>query len=85
VEPETRIVELRLDHNLLRTLDGALMGVHGLQKLNLSSNLLEKIAPDDLIGLEDLRILDVSFNRLTTLEETSKVQLGNKNYVHIAG
>lgn len=85
MEPETRIVELRLDHNLLRTLDGALMGVHGLQKLNLSSNLLEKIAPDDLIGLEDLRILDVSFNRLTTLEETSKVQLGNKNYVHIAG
>ncbi|XP_069694189.1 insulin-like growth factor-binding protein complex acid labile subunit [Periplaneta americana] len=75
VEPETRIVELRLDHNLLRSLDGALMGVHGLQKLNLSSNLLEKIAPDDLIGLEDLRILDVSFNRLTTLEETSKTFL----------
>ncbi|KDR18629.1 Podocan-like protein 1 [Zootermopsis nevadensis] len=75
VEPETRIVELRLDHNLLRTLDGALMGVHGLQKLNLSNNLLEKIAPDDLIGLEDLRILDVSFNRLTTLEETSKTFL----------
>jgi Leucine-rich repeat (LRR) protein len=75
VEPETRIVELRLDHNLLQTLDGALMGVHGLQKLNLSNNLLEKISPDDLIGLEDLRILDISFNRLTTLEETSKVQL----------
>lgn len=84
MEPETRIVELRLDHNLLRTLDGALMGVHGLQKLNLSNNLLEKIAPDDLIGLEDLRILDVSFNRLTTLEETSKVQLGNKNCAYIA-
>jgi len=75
VEPETKIVELRLDHNLLQTLDGALMGVHGLQKLNLSNNLLEKISPDDLIGLEDLRILDVSFNRLTTLEETSKTFL----------
>ncbi|PNF40024.1 hypothetical protein B7P43_G12937 [Cryptotermes secundus] len=75
VEPETRIVELRLDHNRLQNLDGALMGVHGLQKLNLSNNLLEKIAPDDLIGLEDLRILDVSFNRLTTLEETSKTFL----------
>jgi Leucine-rich repeat (LRR) protein len=74
VEPETRIIELRLDHNLLQSLDGALMGVHGLQKLNLSNNLLDKISPDDLIGLENLRILDVSFNRLTTLEETSKVQ-----------
>jgi Leucine-rich repeat (LRR) protein len=85
VEPETRIVELRLDHNRLQNLDGALMGVHGLQKLNLSNNLLEKIAPDDLIGLEDLRILDVSFNRLTTLEETSKVQLQNKNYAYVIG
>lgn len=75
VEPETRIIELRLDHNRLRSLDGALMGVHGLQKLNLSNNLLENIAPDDLIGLEDLRILDISFNHLTTLEETSKTFL----------
>lgn len=85
VEPETRIVELRLDHNRLQNLDGALMGVHGLQKLNLSNNLLEKIAPDDLIGLEDLRILDVSFNRLTTLEETSKVQLQNTKYAYVTG
>ncbi|KAJ9592527.1 hypothetical protein L9F63_015800 [Diploptera punctata] len=82
VEPETRIVELRLDYNLLHSLDGALMGVHGLQKLNLSNNLLENFAPDDLIGLEDLRILDVSFNRLNTLEETSKTFLPSLEYLY---
>lgn len=73
VELETRVTELRLENNLLKSLDGSLMGLHGLQRLNLSNNRLEKIAPDDLIGLDDLRVLDISHNRLTTLEETSKV------------
>ncbi|GLH11835.1 Uncharacterized protein GBIM_16580 [Gryllus bimaculatus] len=75
VDAETRVVELRLEHNRLRALDGALMGLHGLQRLNLSHNLLEQIMPDDLIGLEGLRVLDISFNRLKTLEETSKTFL----------
>ncbi|XP_067008464.1 insulin-like growth factor-binding protein complex acid labile subunit [Anabrus simplex] len=75
VDLETRVIELRLEHNSLRALDGALMALHGLQRLNLSHNLLEKISPDDLIGLEELRVLDISFNRLTTLEETSKTFL----------
>lgn len=73
VEWETRVVELRLEHNELRSLDGSLNGVHGLLRLNLSHNRLTSIAPDDLIGLEDLRMLDISHNQLTTLEETSKV------------
>lgn len=75
VELETRVTELRLENNLLKSLDGSLMGLHGLQRLNLSNNRLEKIAPDDLIGLDDLRVLDISHNRLTTLEETSKTFL----------
>lgn len=49
------------------------MGLHGLLRLNLSNNLIQKILPDDLLGLEDLRLLDVSYNHITTLEETSKV------------
>nr|CAD7426206.1 unnamed protein product [Timema monikensis] len=75
VELETRVMDLRLENNLLKSLDGSLMGLHGLQILNLSHNFLEKIAPDDLIGLDDLRFLDVSYNQLTTLEETSKTFL----------
>lgn len=75
MDVETRVLELRLDHNHILSLGGALMGLRGLLRLNLSNNLLQQIAPDDLIGLEDLRLLDVSHNHITTLEETSKVQI----------
>ncbi|XP_075991414.1 leucine-rich repeat-containing larval translucida [Anticarsia gemmatalis] len=75
VDVETRVLELRLDHNRILSLGGALMGLHGLLRLNLSNNLLQQISPDDLIGLEDLKLLDVSHNHITTLEETSKTFL----------
>ncbi|XP_026461338.1 insulin-like growth factor-binding protein complex acid labile subunit, partial [Ctenocephalides felis] len=75
VESETRIVELRLDHNRLTSLDGALMGVQGLVRLSVAHNLIERISPGDLIGLDVLRVLDVSHNRLTALEETAKTFL----------
>ncbi|KAG6452311.1 carboxypeptidase N subunit 2 [Manduca sexta] len=75
VDAETRVLELRLDHNRIHSLGGALMGLHGLLRLNLSNNLLQQISPDDLMGLEDLKLLDVSHNHISTLEETSKTFL----------
>lgn len=75
VDVETRVLEIRLDHNYILNLGGALMGLHGLMRLNLSHNQIQQISPDDLIGLEDLRLLDVSHNHITSLEETSKVCL----------
>lgn len=75
VELETRVIELRLDHNQLEELYGALMGLTSLQRLNLSHNRLNHISPDDFIGLDNLKILDISHNMLTTLEETSKVSV----------
>lgn len=73
VEQDLYFAELRLDHNLLKTLDGAMTNLNRLRTLNLSFNQLKGISPDDLIGLEDLESLDVSHNYLQTLEETSKV------------
>lgn len=73
VEPDSFIYELRLEHNLIKTLDGSMMGLNKLRVLSLSHNLLRVISPDDLIGLEELEILDISHNDLQTLEETSKV------------
>lgn len=75
MDVETRVLELRLDHNYLLSLGGALMGLHGLLRLNLSHNQLQQISPDDLIGLDELKLLDVSHNHITSLEETSKVCL----------
>lgn len=75
IEPNSFVFELRLEHNLLKSLDGALMGLNKLQVLTLSHNQLQQILPDDLIGLEVLEILDISYNELKTLEETSKVNI----------
>ncbi|XP_072930518.1 uncharacterized protein ltl [Epargyreus clarus] len=75
VDVETRVLELRLDHNHLLNLGGALMGLHGLMTLNLSNNQIQQISPDDLIGLDDLKLLDVSYNHISSLEETSKTFL----------
>lgn len=75
IEWNIRLAELKLDHNQLEALNGALSGLPELLRLNLSFNKLTRISPDDLIGLDQLRLLDVSHNYLTTLEETSKVGL----------
>ncbi|XP_059613414.1 protein artichoke [Phlebotomus argentipes] len=82
VEPDSLIVELHLEYNLLRSLDGNLMGLNRLRILNLSNNRLQSISPDDLIGLEELEHLDVSFNRLKTLEETSKTYLPSLQFLN---
>lgn len=73
VESDSFILEIRLDHNLLKSLDGAMMGFNKLRYLSLSHNLLRFISPDDLIGLEELETLDISHNYLQSLEETEKV------------
>lgn len=73
VEPDSFILEIRLGHNLLKSLDGAMMGFNKLRMLDVSHNLLRLISPDDFIGLEELEYLDVSHNDLQTLEETEKV------------
>lgn len=75
VEVETIVHELRLQHNEIENLDGALIEISGLLRLNLSHNKLKSISPDDFIKLDELKMLDISYNYLTTLEETSKTFL----------
>ncbi|CAH0547367.1 unnamed protein product [Brassicogethes aeneus] len=75
VEWNIQLLELKLDHNLLETLNGALSGLPYLIKLDLSFNQIKSISPDDLIGLDQLQFLDISYNQLTTLEEMSKTFL----------
>ncbi|KAH0955234.1 hypothetical protein HN011_011817 [Eciton burchellii] len=73
----SNIQDLRLQHNELRSLDGSLfLGMKELQRLNLSHNALgPTIGPRDLRGLDGLRVLDISHNQLTTLEDTSETWL----------
>ncbi|XP_024939208.1 leucine-rich repeats and immunoglobulin-like domains protein 1 isoform X2 [Cephus cinctus] len=71
------IQDMRLQHNELRSLEGSLfVGMKGLQRLNLSHNALgPTIGPQDLRGLDTLRVLDLSHNELTSLEEMSETWL----------
>lgn len=75
VEWNFKLSELKLDHNEIEQLNGALSGLSDLLIVNLAFNKIKKISPDDLIGLDQLKVLDISHNYLTTLEETSKVSL----------
>jgi Leucine-rich repeat (LRR) protein len=67
------LTELRLGHNKLATLDGFLLGLRSLNTLDLSHNEMRYLPPDELVGLDNLRFLDISFNQISTLADTSKV------------
>lgn len=70
----TLLTKLILSNNMLKSLDGALAGLSHLCILRLSNNLLENIYADDFDRMEELAILDVSNNRLKTLEAFEKVR-----------
>ncbi|CAB0029739.1 unnamed protein product [Trichogramma brassicae] len=71
------IQDMHLQHNELRSLEGSLfLGMRQLQRLNLSHNALgPTVGLRDLKGLDGLRKLDLSYNELTTLEDTSEVTI----------
>lgn len=73
VEHDLYFVELRLDHNLLKSLDGGLMNLNQLRTLDISYNNFKRLVADDFIGLDNLEALDISHNYLQTLQEISMV------------
>lgn len=75
----TLLYQLLLGNNLLKSLDEALAGLGNLRRLILSNNLLENIKSEDFERMEELEILDLSNNRLKSLEAFSKVKQFLKN------
>lgn len=84
VETETgsKLGDLNLNHNLLKTLDGALAGLTKLKRLGLSNNFLSNVQADDFDRMEELERMDLSHNRLTTLEGFTKVNIINLFHEH---
>lgn len=70
----TRLYQIFLGNNLLKSLDGALAGLGNLRNLILTDNLLENIYAEDFDRMEELVMLDLSNNRLKSLEAFSKVK-----------
>lgn len=73
IEPNSFLFDLKLHHNLLKSLDGALTGLTQLRYLSLAHNQLQHLRPGDFIGLDKLEQLDVSYNELSSLDDTSRV------------
>uniref|UniRef100_A0A336LY93 CSON008120 protein n=1 Tax=Culicoides sonorensis TaxID=179676 RepID=A0A336LY93_CULSO len=69
------LYELRLNHNLLKSLDKALVGLNNLRILNLAHNRLISLTADDFMKMEELEHLDLSHNYLETLSGMSEAFL----------
>ncbi|XP_061401972.1 leucine-rich repeat neuronal protein 3 [Musca vetustissima] len=71
------LAELFLGTNALMTVpSAAFQDLKGLTRLNLKGAGLRNISHDSFLGLESLRILDLSDNRLTRVPTNSLSQLG---------
>ena len=70
----TVLLQLILNNNMLKSLDGALAGLSSLRYLKLSNNLLENIYADDFERMEELWYLDLSNNNLKSLNAFEKVR-----------
>ncbi|XP_037936464.1 podocan-like [Teleopsis dalmanni] len=77
IDKASVLVEFNLDHNRLKSLDAALMGLDSLRILTLSYNEIEQILPEDFIGMVHLELLDLSHNQLLTLQELETTRLPN--------
>ncbi|XP_063080316.1 leucine-rich repeat and immunoglobulin-like domain-containing nogo receptor-interacting protein 2b [Engraulis encrasicolus] len=66
------LTHLNLSHSRVRVLRaGGFRGLGRLEELRLRSSALERVEPDAFLGAYSLRLLDVSSNRLATLERSA--------------
>ncbi|XP_030380110.1 podocan [Scaptodrosophila lebanonensis] len=78
------LVDLRLDHNRIITLDAALAGLSHLRILGLSYNRMEFILPGDFDGMDRLEILDMTGNELVELKELETSNLPSLKILKVA-
>jgi Leucine-rich repeat (LRR) protein len=65
--------DLQLGHNQLISLNGSLAPLRSLRCLNLTNNLLQEFSLQDIQGLRRLRIIDLSYNKISHLSGRMEV------------
>lgn len=55
---------LLLSHNKITAINGSLTNLVSLNFVNLTYNLLEEFSFQEIIGLQELRGIDLSYNRI---------------------
>ncbi|KAM8709132.1 hypothetical protein ACLKA7_016013 [Drosophila subpalustris] len=81
---ELPLIDLRLDHNQIITLDGALAGLGNLRILSLPENRIEHLLPGDFTGMNRLEILDLTSNQLVDLKQLETTLLPNLKILKVA-
>ncbi|BFF97785.1 leucine-rich repeat-containing G-protein coupled receptor 6 [Drosophila madeirensis] len=81
---ELVLFELRLDHNQILSLDGAVAGLGNLRILDLSANRLEHLLLGDFDGMQRLEILDMTGNQLVELKPLETTMLPNLKILKLA-
>lgn len=81
---ELPLIDLRLDHNQIITLDGALAGLGNLRILSLPENRIEHLLPGDFNGMNRLEILDLTDNQLVELKQLENSSLPNLKILKVA-
>ncbi|EDW17786.1 insulin-like growth factor-binding protein complex acid labile subunit [Drosophila mojavensis] len=82
--PELALIDLRLDHNQIVTLDSALAGLSHLRILSLPENRIEYLQPGDLNGMNRLEILDLTANQLVELKQLETTLLPSLKILKVA-
>ncbi|KAH8365885.1 hypothetical protein KR093_006907 [Drosophila rubida] len=81
---ELPLIDLRLDHNQIISLDGALAGLGNLRILSLPENQIEHLLPGDFSGMSRLEILDLTSNQLLELKPLETTWLQNLKILKVA-
>ncbi|KAH8302889.1 hypothetical protein KR044_011664 [Drosophila immigrans] len=81
---ELPLIDLRLDHNQIISLDGALAGLGSLRILSLPENQIEHLLPGDFSGMNRLEILDLTSNQLMELKPLETTLLPNLKILKVA-
>jgi Leucine-rich repeat (LRR) protein len=65
--------DLQLGHNQLTSLNRSLTPLRSLRCLNLTNNLLQEFSFQEIQGLRRLRIIDLSYNKISHLSGRMEV------------
>lgn len=58
---------LGLSHNQITNLNNSLIPLKSLETLNMQNNLLTEFSFNEIIGLQKLRRIDLSYNQISNL------------------
>lgn len=68
--------DVQLGHNHLKSLNKSFLPMRRLRSLNLTHNQLEEFSFQEIRGLQNLKILDISYNKIKQL--SGKMEVSRK-------